>query len=471
VHCILEDQRGDLWISTSQGISRFNPQSRVFHNYSVADGLPGMDMTGWQTCQRGPFGEMYFGGFSGATAFQPDKVVDNSIAPPMVFTDFRLAGVSVKVGAGSPLQQSISFARNLVLSHRQSNFSLEFSALTYSNSLLNRYRYMLEGLDSDWHEVGSEERLVSYNNLPAGTYEFRAQGATSSGPWSEPGVALQIEILPPWWGTLWFRVVCAVSLVLLAWSAYYYRLNQVAQRFNVRLEERTRIARDLHDTLLQSFQGLMLRFQTVDEMLPTRPLEAKKALAGALDRADKALAEGRDAIKGMRTSTLIDHDLAQSMTTLMNDLHEEQATGNWDSVAFRVLVEGAPRSVHPTLRDEIYRIARESLRNAFRHAQARHIETEITYSEPLLRLRFRDDGRGIDPDVLEHGGRSGHWGLPGMRERAKHMGAQLDVWSKPGAGTEVDLSIPGSIAYEGFPTRPGFRLFRKRRERNHENRS
>lgn len=471
VHCILEDQHGDLWMSTSQGVSRFDPQSRVFHNYSVADGLPGMDMTGWQTCQRGPSGEMYFGGFSGATAFQPDKVVDSSIAPHMVFTDFRLAGNSVKVGDGSPLQKSISYARSVVLSHRQSNFSLEFSALTYSNSFLNRYRYMLEGLDSDWHEVGSEERLVSYNNLPAGTYEFRAQGATSSGPWSEPGVALQIEILPPWWSTLWFRVVCAATLVLLAWSAYYYRLNQVAQRFNVRLEERTRIARDLHDTLLQSFQGLMLRFQTVDEMLPARPLEAKKALEGALDRADKALVEGRDAIKDMRTSTLIDNDLAQSMNALMNDLHEEQATGNRDPVAFRVLVEGAPRTVHPTLRDEIYRIARESLRNAFRHAQARHIETEITYSEPLLRLRFRDDGKGIDPSVLERGGRSGHWGLPGMRERAKHMGAKLDVWSNPGAGTEVDLSIPGSIAYAEFPTRPSFRLFRKRREWNHENRS
>jgi signal transduction histidine kinase len=252
-------------------------------------------------------------------------------------------------------------------------------------------------------------------------------------------------------------------------------MHQLAREFNrgleARVSERTRIARELHDTLLQSFQGLMLRFQTVDEMLPAQPLEAKKALEGALDRADKALVEGRDAIKDMRTSTLVDHDLAQSMTALMTDLHEEHATGNRDSVTFRALVEGAPRTVAPTLRDEIYRIARESLRNAFRHAQARHIETEITYSEPLLRVRFRDDGKGIDPHVLEHGGRSGHWGLPGMRERANHIGAQLDVWSRPGAGTEVELSIPGSIAYEVFPTRAGFRLFRKRKEQNHENRS
>jgi len=238
-----------------------------------------------------------------------------------------------------------------------------------------------------------------------------------------------------------------------------------------RVGERTRIARELHDTLLQSFQGLMLRFQTVDEMLPARPMEAKKALEGALDRADQAIVEGRDAISDMRTSTFTSHDLAKSMTTLMTNLSEELAAGNGSSVAFRVRVEGAPRTVHPILQDEIYRIARESLRNAFHHAEARNIETEITYSESLLRVRFRDDGKGIDPGVLKHGGRSGHWGLPGMRERAKQMGAQLEVWSELGAGTEVELSIPGSIAYEAFPARGGFRLFRKRTEQNHEHRS
>jgi signal transduction histidine kinase len=258
-------------------------------------------------------------------------------------------------------------------------------------------------------------------------------------------------------------------------AAYRQRLRQLSREFNLRLEERvaerTRIARNLHDTLLQSFQGLMLRFQTVDEMLPARPMEAKKALEGALDRADQAISEGRDAVSDMRASSLVNRDLAKSMSALMTDLSEELAAGNGGPFTFRVLVEGAPRTVHPILQDEIYRIARESLRNAFCHAQARHIETEVTYSESLLRLRFRDDGTGIDPRVLEHGGRSGHWGLPGMRERAKQMGAQLEVWSELGAGTEVNLSIPGSIAYEAFSTRAGFRLFQKRTEHDHEHRS
>jgi signal transduction histidine kinase len=241
-------------------------------------------------------------------------------------------------------------------------------------------------------------------------------------------------------------------------------------RLEERIRERMRIARDLHDTLLQSFQGLMLRFQAVDDMLPARPSEAKEALEGALDRADQAISESRDAIADMRTPMLASHDLAKSMTALMTHLTEELATSNKSSVTFRVLVEGAPRTVRPNLQDEIYRIARESLRNAFRHAQARHIETEITYGESL-RVRFRDDGKGIDPSVLEHGGRSGHWGLPGMRERAKHIGAQLKVWSEHGAGTEIELSIPGSLAYEGFRARSRFRLFRKRTEEDHEQRS
>ena len=187
------------------------------------------------------------------------------------------------------------------------------------------------------------------------------------------------------------------------------------------MNERTRIARELHDTLLQSFQGLMLRFQTVDEMLPARPTDAKKALEGALDRADQAISEGRDAITDIRTSTLASHDLAKSMTGLMNSLNEELAAGNGSSVTFRVLVEGAPRSVRPILQDEIYRIARESLRNAFRHAQAQLIETEITYGESL-RLRFRDDGKGMDPSVVERGGRSGTGGYKGSGSEPNKSG-------------------------------------------------
>jgi signal transduction histidine kinase len=213
--------------------------------------------------------------------------------------------------------------------------------------------------------------------------------------------------------------------------------------------------------MLQSFQGLMLRFQAVDEMLPARPMDAKKVLEDALDRGDQAISEGRDAITHMRVPTLANFDLATSIAELMNNLSEELKEGNGCSAAFRVLVEGTPRTVRPTLQGEIYSIAQESLRNAFRHARAQHIETEITYGESL-RLRFRDDGKGIDSSVIEHGGRPGHWGLPGIRERAKQIGAQLEIWSELGAGTEIELSIPGSMAYEVFAAQGRFRIFSQR---------
>jgi signal transduction histidine kinase len=200
-------------------------------------------------------------------------------------------------------------------------------------------------------------------------------------------------------------------------------------------------------------------------------MEAKTAIESALDRADQAIIEGRDTITDMRISSVASHDLSKSMTALMTHLSEEVAAGDGKPVSFRVRVEGVPRTVRPMIQDEIYRVARESLRNAFRHAQARNIETEIAYDESRLRLRFRDDGKGIDPRVLERGGRSGHWGLPGMHERAKRIGAQLEVWSEVAAGTEVELSIPASIAYETFPARRGLRFFRKRTEQNHEHRS
>jgi signal transduction histidine kinase len=417
---------------------------------------------------------MFFGGFSGPTAFFPEKVGDHPNIPPIVLTDFRLFGTPVELKRGSPLTKSISYTDAITLSHKQSVFSIGFSALSYFNAATNRYRYKLEGLDHQWNEVGSDQRLASYTTLPAGIYTFHVQGATSRGAWSEPGAQLRIEILPPWWDTLWFRVICGIAAVLTLWGLYHLRVQQLVREYNMRLDERVneraRIARELHDTLLQSFQGLMLRFQTAGEMLPARPLDAKKAIEGALDRADEAISEGRDAITDIRASTLASRDLEKSITALMTNLSEELAAGSGRSVTFRVLVEGAPRTVRPTLQDEIYRIAQESLRNAFRHAQAGHIETEITYGESL-RLRFRDDGKGIDPSVVEHGGRSGHWGLPGIRERAKQIGAQLAVWSELGAGTEVELNIPGSIAYEASPTRPRFRLFRERTEQDHEHRS
>jgi signal transduction histidine kinase len=337
----------------------------------------------------------------------------------------------------------------LTLSHEQSAFSLTFSALSYFSPGSNRYRYKLEGLDKTWHEVGSDDRLVAYTTLPAATYTFRVQGATSRGPWSEPGVALQIEVLPPFWATWWFQSAMAALLLASLWYAHYLRLAQAARQFNTRLEERiserTRIARELHDTLLQSFHGLMFRFQAARNMLPRRPEEAIQALDGALERTEQAIAEGRGAIQDLRSEPSPHGDLEHLLTAIGLELKVSQ-DADVDSASFSVRVEGERQVLSPILQDEIYRIARELLRNAFQHARACQIEAEIRYDGGLFRLRIRDDGKGIDPKVLQEGGRAGHWGLSGIRERAKQIGARLDFWSEAGAGTEVELTVPASIA-------------------------
>jgi signal transduction histidine kinase len=251
-------------------------------------------------------------------------------------------------------------------------------------------------------------------------------------------------------------IVATVAFLITAWviTAMVARVQKLTEaqltlRFEERLSERTRIARELHDTLLQSFQALMLHFQTVNDLLP--PGEAKEALERVLDRADKAIVEGRDAIQNLRSSTSSTNELAEALTALGEELAGTEKAGR-RSPTFRVSVEGMPRDLHPILRDDIYRIAREALQNAFRHAHGKKIEAEITYGVRVLRLRVRDDGKGIDPKLLDTG-RDGHWGLPGMRERAQEIGARLDIWSEAGAGTEVELSVPGSIAYGISPAK------------------
>jgi signal transduction histidine kinase len=218
--------------------------------------------------------------------------------------------------------------------------------------------------------------------------------------------------------------------------------------FKERLSERTRIARELHDTLLQSFQGLILHFQRARNLLPERASEAIQMLDRALDGAEQAVVEGRDAI----------HELIAK-------------DGNKDPVQFRAVIEGTAQTLNPNVHIEIFRIAREALRNAFSHSQARRIETEVAYSSNLFRLRIRDDGKGMAPDVRNRGERIGHWGLGGMRERAERLGGKLEVWSEPGAGTEVDLRVPASIAYQSSPARNSVWLFWKKKKNDHEDHS
>ncbi len=275
---------------------------------------------------------------------------------------------------------------------------------------------------------------------------------------------------PVFWQTWWFRLSSAVAFALAVAAFFRLRMLQLTRQMNLRFEERlaerARIARDLHDTLLQSFQGLLLRFQAATNLLPGRPEEARKTLESAIDQAAQAITEGRDAVQGLRSSTVVTNDLASAISTLGQELASGET--NPDAAEFRVEVEGTPRNLHPILRDEVYRIAGEALRNAFKHAQAQRIEVEIRYDERHLRLRVRDDGKGIDAKHLNEDGQPGHYGLRGMRERAKLLGGKLAGWSERDSGTEVELSIPASRAYETFPARRRWWLVEKFSEKDTE---
>ena len=455
---ILEDKVGRLWLSTKHGISRFDPRTETFRNYDVSDGLQGDEFSSGAFVQ-GLDGEMFFGGSNGFNAFFPENIRDDPYVPPVVITRFKIFNKPVPIGAKSVLTKAISYIDALTLSYRENVFSFEFASLSYANSRKNRYRYRLENFEPGWNEVGSEQRLATYTNLDPGKYVFRVQGSNSDGVWNEEGVSLPIVIAPPWWRTNWFRAISAVVFLAMLWTVYQLRVRQLQQEFNVRLEgrieERTRIARDLHDTLLQSFQGLIPVFQTARNLLPGQSDRAAEVLDEGLDDAAEAIVEGRNAIQNLRAKPSLDPDLASLLNAAGQELAQSPETEG-SAPAFRVVVEGSRLPLAPLLQDEIYRIGREMLRNAFRHAHAGRIEAEIRYDRGTFRLRIRDDGKGIDSSVLKEGARTGHWGLPGIHERTKRIGGRLKIWSEPGAGTEAELTVPARIAYEKFSTSNGW---------------
>jgi signal transduction histidine kinase/ligand-binding sensor domain-containing protein len=472
VRWTIEDDLRSLWLYTACGLVRIarpdleawaanvhkDPtrtiQMTVFEN---SEGVPNdLGDTGFTPqAAKSTDGKLWFATFDGAGVIDPRLISLNTLPPPVHIE---------QVIADRKTYEATS---QLCLPPLIRDLEVDFTALSLVAPEKVRFRYTLESRDQDWQDAGSR-RQAFYTDLPPGNYRFRVKACNNSGVWNEAGASWDFSIAPAYYQTNWFLLACGSAFATLLWLLYRLHLRRVALQFNMRLEERvderTRIAGELHDTLLQSFQGLMLRFQTVVELLPAHPLEAKQSLEGALGRADQAIREGRNAVHDLHFATVVGTDLAQAMTRVAEEF---AANGtNPKGAKFSVVAEGTPRNLRLIPRDEIYRIVREALWNAFRHAQARLIEAEIAYGRSTLRLRVRDDGVGIHQAVLDQGGSAGHWGLQGMRERAKRLGGQLAVWSRAGAGTEVELSIPGFIAYETSLARPRFWFFRNKEGRS-----
>jgi signal transduction histidine kinase len=267
-----------------------------------------------------------------------------------------------------------------------------------------------------------------------------------------------VEGTPPFWRTWWFAFLMVLVGMLLLLALYRYRLHQVRTQLNLRFEERlaerTRIAQDLHDTLLQGVVSASMQLHVANEQLADDS-PAKPIVGRVMELMGQVVNEGRDAVRGLRSTAQKDN-----LETSFSQVGKQLAANR--PLDYRVIVEGTQRQLRPIIRDEVYRIGREALVNAFRHSQASKIEVELEYSTKHLRVLVRDDGVGIDRNVLQSG-RDGHWGLAGMRERAESIGARLRVWSRARAGTEVELSIPGHIAFVSAPPNPARRWIHKLR--------
>jgi signal transduction histidine kinase len=404
--------------------------------FDVFDGAQPMSTSFRPNASRSPDGRLWFANQNIVQMIDPLHLEDNRVAPPV------------------HVEEIIADHKNYVprdglrLPPLTRDLEIDYTALSFIAPQKVRFRYKLDDHDSEWQDPGTRHQAF-YAYLRPGSYRFRVIACNNDGVWNEEGATLAFSVAAAWYQTWWFRGASLAVFLALLWALYQLRLRQLAQQFNITLEarvnERTRIARELHDTLLQSFQALLPRLQTVRNVLPDRPEEAAHRLDSAIDQTAQAITEGRDAVHELRSTAVVNNDLAQAIGALGADLAAQETSDK--AVVLGVEVEGTPRNLQPILRDEVYRIASEAMRNAFRHAEAQRIDVEIRYDDRQFRMRVRDDGRGIDPKVLTRDGRTGHYGLHGMRERAKLIGGHLDVWSKLNSGTEVELNIPAAIAY------------------------
>ena len=442
---IEETSDGSLWLRDERGVLQLNPDE-LHHlmdspdyrvRYEVFDSLDGLPGTFRGTGDKETLddsGRLWFWATKGLAWLDPKSISRDTHAPTAAIRSLAADGRSYAAGPG------------LTLPSGTTNLQIEYAAVNLSTPERLRYCYQLEGVDKTWQDAGSR-RVAFYTNLGPGKHQFHLAARNEGGEWSH--VALQFVIAPAWFQTTWFRAFCACLLLILLWAIYQLRLRQLRREFSVALEarvdERTRIARDLHDTLLQSFNALLLRFQAASNLLPARPDEAKLRIESAIEQASEAITEGRDTVHELRSGGLMVVNLAESITNFTRELLSHPSSEHQPELSIRV--EGVPRELNPIVGDEAYRIAAEALRNAIRHARAHRIEVELRYDQEQLRLRIRDDGKGINEDVLDQEHAPGHWGLQGMRERAKLIGGSFEVWSQLDSGTEIELKIPAASAY------------------------
>jgi signal transduction histidine kinase/ligand-binding sensor domain-containing protein len=437
---LAEDKFGSIWMATSNHVLRVNREKLLrgtladadVRAYGLADGLRGVEgVKRHLSVVTDPAGRIWFSLNKGISVVDPARLRSNSTP--------AIAHIEAILADGRP----INLVGAIHIPGGRQRFTFAYAGLSLSVPERVRFRYQLDGFDGGWSEPAATREAV-YTNLSPGPYRFRVIASNPDGIWNSDEATVGFQVEPLFWQTWWFRLSVVLACALAIIAIYRLRLHALTRRLNVRFEERlaerTRIAQELHDTLLQGFLSASMQLHVAVDRLP-QDSEAKSSLARVLQLMGQVIEEGRKAVQGLRSPQSGSLNLEQAFARVQQELAIQEDVG------FRVIVDGQPRPLHPVLRDEVYRIGREALVNAFRHSRAKSIELELEYASSQLRVLVRDNGCGIDPLMLRSG-REGHWGLPGMRERAERIGAKLHVWSSATAGTEVELSVPSHVAFQ-----------------------
>lgn len=450
VYALAFDRRGDLWlymncalgVLTRADLQAWKQNSGIPVTVRSLGALDGVrpSPAPFGSGARSPDGRLWFVNSSSVQVIDPDHLGRNTIPPPVHIE--QIVADRTAYAARSTLR----------LPPRTRDLEIDYVGLSFVAPQKVRFRYRLDGRDDAWQEPGTR-RQAFYTDLRPGTYRFRVIASNNDGVWNEEGASIEIVIAPAWYQTQAFLVVSLLVGVFTMWAAYRLRMRQVARalnaRFDERLAERTRMARDLHDTLLQTVQGSKMLADTALD----RPDDAK-ALARALNQVSAWLGqigeEGRAAVNALRTSTTESNDLAAAYQRAIEDLRQEGA------IDASVTVAGEAREMHPVARDEIYRIGYEAIRNARTHSRGRRLDVGLNYGHDLT-LRVADDGVGIEATLAERG-KEGHFGLRGMRERAERIGAALSVTSAPGKGTVIVVTVPGRVIFRKASTNLAARI-------------
>lgn len=450
----------DLWIHAKAGIFQMpaaeleragsaGSQEIRYRAYNLMGGLANdpYQVLPLPTAVRGGDGRLWFSTSNGVVWLDPDSPAPDDVPPKAAIDSVSADGIRLPASTSAQLA---SDTRRVVM---------EYTASSLSSPESLHFRYRLDGYDNDWQDAGRQREAV-YTGLGAGDYRFRVVAYTGNGVPSEREAVYAFNIAPVFYRRPLFLFVVGVLLWCALWILYRLRVRRAAEQLQARLEarlgERERIARELHDTLLQGVQGVMLRFQAVTDMLALDQ-PARRSLEQAMDRADQVLAEGRDRVRDLRDRGAGRGELANALASAGREL--EQRGG----AAFVVTVQGTVRPLQPRVLDEAYRIGHEAIVNAYTHAGAKEVTLLLDYAPRRFRMTICDDGIGIDVRYLTPRGRADHWGLRGMHERATGIGGRLEVASTLGRGSQVRLSVRGSRAYRR--TRPG--MFQWLRLRKH----